>query len=214
MFLYARNFILTRGSSGQYVCTLCVTLLECHVTQMSSNVCCTEQKIHRLNVTNSQVSYNAAGVLAHIASDGADAWTINNPARSEVLVRMVKSIERWNLNAERNINYRSFEPILGLIRCYDTPECQHWAVWALANLTKVSIILAAREKVHKYVNQRFCIPFTAQVYPMKYTRLVADEHGLNLLEELIEHPLPYNRIKVLSKMVLDQCTIQDMLLDG
>lgn len=49
---------------------------------------------------------------------------------------------------------------------------------------------------------------------MKYTRLVADEHGLDLLEELIEHPSPYARIKYLSQMVLDQCTIQDMLLDG
>lgn len=50
---------------------------------------------------------------------------------------MSRAIERWNLNTERNINYRSFEPILGLVRCYETPECQHWAVWALANLTKV-----------------------------------------------------------------------------
>lgn len=90
--------------------------------------------------THLQVSYNAAGVLAHIASDGAAAWSIERPTRSEVLVRMVKAIERWNLNAERNINYRSFEPILSLVRCYETPECQHWAVWALANLTKVCFI--------------------------------------------------------------------------
>lgn len=84
-----------------------------------------------------QVSYNAAGVLAHIASDGPTDWTIDTPSRDEVLSRMARAIERWNLNTERNINYRSFEPILGLVRCYETPECQHWAVWALANLTKV-----------------------------------------------------------------------------
>lgn len=85
-----------------------------------------------------QVSYNAAGVLAHIASDGADAWTIKTPSREHVLDRMVAAIQRWNLKSERNINYRSFEPILSLVRCYETPECQHWAVWALANLTQVS----------------------------------------------------------------------------
>lgn len=85
-----------------------------------------------------QVSYNAAGVLAHIASDGEASWTIALPTRDRVLIRMVEAIERWDLSAERNINYRSFEPILGLIRCYHTPACQHWAVWALANLTKVS----------------------------------------------------------------------------
>lgn len=84
------------------------------------------------------MSYNAAGVLAHIASDGPDEWTIVTPTREEVLQKMSDAIDRWNLNVERNINYRSFEPILGLVRCYETPECQHWAIWALANLTKVS----------------------------------------------------------------------------
>jgi len=84
-----------------------------------------------------QVSYNAAGVLAHIASDGADAWTIKTPSREHVLERMVAAIQRWNIKSERNINYRSFEPILSLVRCYETPQCQHWAVWALANLTQV-----------------------------------------------------------------------------
>lgn len=84
------------------------------------------------------MSYNAAGVLAHIASDGPEMWTIDKPSREEVLIKMSAAIDRWNLNVERNINYRSFEPIIGLVRCYGTPECQHWAVWALANLTKVS----------------------------------------------------------------------------
>jgi Zyg-11 family protein len=84
-----------------------------------------------------QVSYNAAGVLAHMASDGPEAWTIEDPSRTDVLTRMKVAIERWNLRAERNINYRSFEPILRLIKVTHTPECQHWAVWALANLTSV-----------------------------------------------------------------------------
>ena len=29
-----------------------------------------------------QVSYNAAGVLAHMASDGPEAWTVRQPERS------------------------------------------------------------------------------------------------------------------------------------
>ncbi|XP_058121432.1 protein zer-1 homolog [Anopheles ziemanni] len=126
-----------------------------------------------------EVSYNAAGVLAHIASDGEAAWTIPSPTRYSVLVRMVEAIERWDLSAERNINYRSFEPILGLIRCYHTPQCQHWAVWALANLTKV--------------------------YPTKYCRVVEQERGVELLQELIEHPAPYPRLKELAQIVLTHC---------
>ena len=84
-----------------------------------------------------QVSYNAAGVLSHIASDGAAAWTIEQPKRRDVLDRMAAAIEHWDINAERNINYRSFKPILGLLCHMDTPECQHWAVWALASLTRL-----------------------------------------------------------------------------
>ena len=47
----------------------------------------------------------------------------------------VAAIESWELTTSRNINYRSFEPILRLVNGFDTPEVQHWAVWALANLT-------------------------------------------------------------------------------
>ena len=45
------------------------------------------------------------------------------------------AIESWELTTSRNINYRSFEPILRLVDVFDTPQVQHWAVWALANLT-------------------------------------------------------------------------------
>lgn len=83
-----------------------------------------------------ETSYNAAGVLAHMASDGPESWTISYPTRQEVLDKMVVALDRWDLNTKRNINYRSFEPILRLVKVVHTPQCQHWAVWALANLTR------------------------------------------------------------------------------
>ncbi len=84
-----------------------------------------------------QVSYNAAGVLAHIASDGEEAWTLDAPQRRAVLDRLVRAVDRWDLERHRNINYRSFEPILRLVRVEHTEEVRYWAVWALANLTTV-----------------------------------------------------------------------------
>lgn len=84
-----------------------------------------------------EVSYNAAGVISHIASDGPEVWMVLEPSREYVLNKMVAAIDRWDLSSQRNINYRSFEPILYLVKAYETPECQRWAVWALANLTKV-----------------------------------------------------------------------------
>ncbi|KAG0730508.1 Protein zer-1 [Chionoecetes opilio] len=126
-----------------------------------------------------EVSYNAAGVLSHIASGGAEAWTIDCPTRAEVLERMVAAIERWDLASKRNINYRSFEPILRLLEVHHTPQCQHWAAWALANLTRV--------------------------YPEKYCSLVEEEGGIPLLQALLASPTPYSRIKNLAKIVIVQC---------
>ena len=44
-----------------------------------------------------EVSYNAAGVLAHIASDGPVAWTIETPVREHVLERLERAVNRWRL---------------------------------------------------------------------------------------------------------------------
>ena len=41
-----------------------------------------------------EVSYNAAGVLAHIASDGAEVWSIETPVREHVLERLERAVNR------------------------------------------------------------------------------------------------------------------------
>ncbi|KAL0133150.1 hypothetical protein PUN28_000719 [Cardiocondyla obscurior] len=133
----------------------------------------------RSNSDGIEVSYNAAGILAHMASDGIDAWSIEKPTRKEVLKYMVLAIENWDLNAERNINYRSFGPLLRLLDVYHTPPCQHWAAWALANLTKV--------------------------YSFKYCALVVKEGGLEKLHTVIADPRPYERIKELANLVIENC---------
>jgi len=83
-----------------------------------------------------EVSYNAAGVLSHLASDGPGGWSIQEPSREHVLERLVRAVSRWDVQARRDINYRSLAPIIGLLACHHTPECQLWAAWALANLTQ------------------------------------------------------------------------------
>lgn len=133
----------------------------------------------RSNSDGIEVPYNAAGILAHMASDGIDAWTIEKPTRTEVLKYMVQAIDSWDLSAERNINYRSFVPLLRLLDVYHTPQCQHWAAWALANLTKV--------------------------YPFKYCALVVKEGGMEKLHSLIADSRPYERIKELANLVIENC---------
>ena len=143
-----------------------------------------------------EVSYNAAGVISHIASDGPDVWMVFQPTRSYVLDKMVRAIDRWDLNSQRNINYRSFEPILYLVKVYHTPECQKWAVWALANLTKV---------YRKWFKGRVCAGYSVFVSAEKYCSLIEKEGGLVLLQELIDHPLPPLPVKNLAAMVIENC---------
>ena len=62
------------------------------------------------------------------------------------------------MDSKRNINYRSFEPIIRLLPVTETPECQLWAVWAIANLTKVSSRYSKEQKENpiEFINKR-CI---------------------------------------------------------
>ncbi len=84
-----------------------------------------------------EIPYNSAGVLAHMMSDGEKQWTCTEHARVDVIADLENAIDKWDIKAERNINYRSFEPIFRLVRQYKNPICQRWSCWALANLTCV-----------------------------------------------------------------------------
>lgn len=55
-----------------------------------------------------EVSYNSAGILAHIASDGLEIWNRHLPgcSRDLMLKKMENAIRRWKINSKRNINYR------------------------------------------------------------------------------------------------------------
>lgn len=145
-----------------------------------------------------ETSYNAAGVLAHMASDGPESWTIAYPTRQEVLDKMVVALDRWDLNTKRNINYRSFEPILRLVKVDHTPQCQHWAVWALANLTRTDSKLIVKKIIIIGLAKAFdCLT-------EKYCELIVEEGGLILLEELINSntsPAPYAKVLMLATIV-------------
>uniref|UniRef100_A0A672H258 Protein zer-1 homolog n=1 Tax=Salarias fasciatus TaxID=181472 RepID=A0A672H258_SALFA len=107
-----------------------------------------------------EVSYNACGVLSHIMFDGPEVWSMEEPRRDSVMDKMWDAIQSWDVSSRRNINYRSFEPILRLLPQSISPVSQHWATWALYNLVSV--------------------------YPSKYCPLLIKEGGMSLLENVLE----------------------------
>ncbi|XP_015792080.1 protein zer-1 homolog isoform X2 [Tetranychus urticae] len=128
-----------------------------------------------------EVSYNAAGILSHIVSDGPEVWNqfLGSVDRDNVLFRMKTAIGRWTINSKRNINYRSFEPILRLLKSKNPVyEAQYWAVWALANLTRV--------------------------YCSKYCQLLIDDGGVETLRGLLnDTQMPFH-VKQLVDLTLYQ----------
>ena len=53
-----------------------------------------------------ELNYHACGVLAHIMSDGIEAWTIEEPDRVTVRRAMTRALNKWSVAARRQINYR------------------------------------------------------------------------------------------------------------
>ncbi|CAD6185634.1 unnamed protein product [Caenorhabditis auriculariae] len=124
-----------------------------------------------------EISYNSAGVLAHMVSDGPEAWNLVKIDREEVMKKIVKATDEWKLQTRRFINYRSFRPILRLLPLYNAYASQHWAVWALANLTTTD--------------------------GSKYCAYVIDEGGMPLLEELVLNEQTTDPIRELASAVLE-----------
>uniref|UniRef100_A0AAY4CRP1 Protein zer-1 homolog n=1 Tax=Denticeps clupeoides TaxID=299321 RepID=A0AAY4CRP1_9TELE len=126
-----------------------------------------------------EVSYNACGVLSHIMFDGPDVWAMDEPRRDDVMEKMWDAIQSWDVSSRRNINYRSFEPILRLLPQSIAPVSQHWATWALFNLVSV--------------------------YPNKYCPLLIKEGGMALLDKVLELETSQQETKDMARKVMEQC---------
>uniref|UniRef100_A0A672L9D9 Protein zer-1 homolog n=1 Tax=Sinocyclocheilus grahami TaxID=75366 RepID=A0A672L9D9_SINGR len=126
-----------------------------------------------------EVSYNACGVLSHIMFDGPEVWTMEEPRRTHVMDKMWAAIQSWDVSSRRNINYRSFEPILRLLPQSSAPVSQHWATWALYNLVSV--------------------------YSSKYCPLLIKEGGVILLQKVLELESSHQETKDMARKVMEQC---------
>ncbi|GAB1863790.1 Protein zyg-11-like protein B [Camponotus japonicus] len=79
------------------------------------------------------VSYFAAGIAAHLLSDGPRAWhnMPSHPSREQLLDQLVYAVTHWQTPQGEMVAYRSFQPFFPLLRCTDAYPVQLWAVWAI-----------------------------------------------------------------------------------
>lgn len=88
-----------------------------------------------LHTAHIDVSYFAAGIVAHLASDGEEAWrAIAGMERSDILDELEQVVTAWEQPQGEMVAYRSFCPFFPLLDSYDTPSVQHWAVWAIQHV--------------------------------------------------------------------------------
>lgn len=128
-----------------------------------------------------EVTYNAGGIVSHLAFDGVNNWTSHTVSRTQALQRLAETVDKWDIETARQMSYRSFAPILKLISGCDTPEIHYWATWALANLCNVD--------------------------PEKYCKLVTDEGGVELLQDLHCSPRTSQRVRELADQTLRRCRL-------
>ncbi|XP_025110002.1 protein zyg-11 homolog B-like [Pomacea canaliculata] len=88
-----------------------------------------------LRTTHIDVSYFAAGIIAHLASDGEEAWRdIAGMQRADILEELGEVVAGWEQPQGEMVAYRSFSPFFPLLDCFDTPSVQLWAVWAIQHV--------------------------------------------------------------------------------
>uniref|UniRef100_A0A8C7GBW5 Zyg-11 family member, cell cycle regulator n=1 Tax=Oncorhynchus kisutch TaxID=8019 RepID=A0A8C7GBW5_ONCKI len=81
-----------------------------------------------------EVSYFAAGILAHLTSRGKAAWTLSITLRSDLLEQLHSAILKWQTPECEMVAYRSFNPFFPLLECFHTPGVQLWAAWAMQHV--------------------------------------------------------------------------------
>uniref|UniRef100_A0A8C5BDU4 Zyg-11 family member, cell cycle regulator n=1 Tax=Gadus morhua TaxID=8049 RepID=A0A8C5BDU4_GADMO len=87
-----------------------------------------------LHSTEVEVSYFAAGILAHLTSRGEQAWTLSLSLRSSLLEQLHSVILKWPTPECEMVAYRSFNPFFPLLECFHTPGVQLWAAWAMQHV--------------------------------------------------------------------------------
>lgn len=135
-----------------------------------------------------ECSYNACGILAHLVSEGQEFWEQNLPKhlpRHDILRSMQLATATWPINSRRNINYRSFEPIVRLLDTHVAAEAQYWAVFALANLTRINPgkycpMLIPHEGLIKL--RRLAEPSTTESYVNNLARITIYQYERYLAE--------------------------------
>uniref|UniRef100_A0A672Q920 Protein zer-1 homolog-like C-terminal domain-containing protein n=1 Tax=Sinocyclocheilus grahami TaxID=75366 RepID=A0A672Q920_SINGR len=130
-----------------------------------------------LRIPEVEVSYFAAGILAHLTSRGEKVWTLDLSLRTTLLEQLHSAILKWPSPECEMVAYRSFNPFFPLLECFQTPGVQLWAAWAM---------------------QHVCSKNAG-----RYCSMLLEEGGLQQLEAMRSHPKTHSDVLRLAESILD-----------
>ncbi|KAM6962880.1 protein zyg-11 homolog [Aplochiton taeniatus] len=130
-----------------------------------------------LHSSEVEVSYFAAGILAHLTSRGEETWTLSASLRAELLEQLHSAILKWPTPECEMVAYRSFNPFFPLLECFHTPGVQLWAAWAMQHVCSKNA--------------------------PRYCSMLLEEGGLHQLEQVQKHPQTHGDVKRLADSILE-----------
>ncbi|XP_054723856.1 protein zyg-11 homolog B-like [Uloborus diversus] len=77
------------------------------------------------------VSYFAAGIVAHIASEGKSFWDCSSVSWNDMISELGDAVLSWHVPETEMVAYRSFNPFYPLFSTSRPYQVQLWAVWAV-----------------------------------------------------------------------------------
>ncbi|XP_022910842.2 protein zyg-11 homolog B-like [Onthophagus taurus] len=122
------------------------------------------------------VSYFAAGIIAHLASEGEENWGVKMYKRKEMLSQLEEAINEWSLPECEMVAYRRFKPFFPLLEDRVDYQVQLWAVWAIYHVCNKN--------------------------PTRYCKMLSEENGILLLKHLAYSDNSHVTIKKITRQVL------------
>jgi len=123
-----------------------------------------------------EVSYFAAGIVAHLASDSLDRWVVEETPKYVITSELWKVVSGWKYPDEEMVAYRSFKPFFPLLVPRQEEAVQLWAVWAIHHVCTKN--------------------------PARYCGMLAAQGGHIVLLDLVKEPSTHTMVANITEKVI------------
>jgi len=106
-----------------------------------------------LQSRNIEVSYFAAGIVAHLVSDEDISWKSCDITQTQMSAELWRIVIGWKTPSDEMVAYRSFKPFFPLLAVGQHKSVQLWAAWAVHHVTSKNATkycqMLSQQQVHQ-----------------------------------------------------------------